>query len=70
MGQRLKLVTVFLFLGFGAGLIANFTFKYIIPWLAIVALPIVGIDWILSGIAGASVTVALVTAWAYASKSE
>ena len=67
MGERFKMIATFSVLGFVAGLVANFTGKYIIPWLATFVLPTIGIDWVLSGVAGAVITIGLVTAWAYVS---
>ncbi len=65
MGDRVKMILSFSVLGFVAGVIANFTGKYVIPWLSTFVLPAIGIDWILSGVAGAMITIGLVTAWAY-----
>lgn len=65
MNERLKMIAAFGALGFLAGIVANFTGKYVIPWLSTVIIPTIGIDWILSGVAGALITVGLVTAWAY-----
>jgi hypothetical protein len=67
MSDRLKMILTFAFLGFVAGIVANFTGKYVIPWLSQFVLPSVGIEWVLSGIAGALITIGLVTAWAYVS---
>ena len=70
MNERFKMVVTFAALGFVAGLVANFTGKYVIPWLSTFVLPTIGIDWILSGFAGALITIGLVTAWAYMSPGE
>jgi len=67
MGERIKMIGTFSLLGFFAGLIANATWKYVIPWLSTVVFPALGIEWVLSGIAGAFITLGLVTAWAYIS---
>ncbi len=67
MGERFKMIATFSILGFVAGLVANFTGKFVIPWLSTFVLPTIGIDWILSGVAGAVITIGLVTAWAYVS---
>ena len=67
MSERIKMIATFAFLGFVAGVVANFTGKYVIPWLSAIVLPNIGLDWILSGVAGALITVGLVTAWAYMS---
>lgn len=61
------MIATFGVLGFIAGIVANFTGKVIIPWLSVIVLPNIGLDWILSGVAGALITVGLVTAWAYMS---
>ncbi len=65
MGERLKMIVTFAVLGFVAGMVANFTGKFVIPWLSTFVLPAIGIDWVLSGVAGAMITIGLVTAWAY-----
>jgi len=70
MGDRLKMIVGFALLGFGAGLVANFTGKFVIPWLSTFVLPTIGVDWILSGVAGALITIGIVTAWAYMSGSK
>ncbi len=70
MGGRLKMIVTFAVLGFAAGIVANFTGKSVIPWLSTFVLPSIGIDWILSGFAGALITICIVTAWAYTSSSQ
>ncbi len=67
MSERIKMLVTFAILGFFAGVIANFSFKYVIPWLSNIVFPVIGLDWIFSGIAGAGLTILLVTAWAYLS---
>jgi len=67
MGERIKMIGTFAFLGFFAGIVANATWKYVIPWLSTVVFPTLGLEWIFSGIAGAFITLGLVTAWAYIS---
>ncbi|MDH5782363.1 MAG: hypothetical protein OEZ35_01670 [Candidatus Bathyarchaeota archaeon] len=69
MSERIKMLTTFAILGFFAGVIANFTYKYVIPWLSQIVLPVLGLEWIFSGLAGAALTILLVTAWAYLSGS-
>jgi hypothetical protein len=61
------MIATFASLGFVAGIVANFTGKFIIPWLSTFVLPTIGIDWILSGVAGALITIGLVSAYAYLS---
>lgn len=67
MSDRIRMLLTFGVLGFLAGVIANFTFKFVIPWLSQLVLPMIGLDWIFSGMAGAALTLLLVTAWAYLS---
>jgi len=69
MSERIKMLTTFAILGFFAGVIANFTYRYVIPWLSKLVLPVLGLEWIFSGLAGAALTIVLVTAWAYLSGS-
>lgn len=61
------MLTTFAILGFFAGMIANFSYKYVLPWLSQIVLPVLGLDWIFSGFAGAALTLLLMTAWAYLS---
>jgi hypothetical protein len=65
MGDRIRMFAMFGLLGFVAGIVANFTAKHIIPWLTSLVLPAIGLEWVLSGFAGAFLTVLLVTVWAY-----
>jgi hypothetical protein len=66
MNSRLKIFGVIALLGFLAGVIANITAVYLIPWMVSV-LPLLGgaTSFILSGFAGAILTVAIVSVWAY-----
>ncbi len=65
MGDRVRIFLMFGLLGFIAGLVANFTAKFVIPWLTTLVFPAIGLEWVLSGFAGAFLTVVLVTVWAY-----
>ena len=67
MSDRIKMLTTFAILGFFAGIIANFSYRYVLPWLNTIVLPMLGLDWIFSGFAGAALTLLLMTAWAYLS---
>jgi|GEM_PF-4271056 len=69
MNDRVRISLIFGLLGFVAGIIANFTAKYIIPWLSLVVFPQMALEWFLSGFAGAFLTVLMVTVWAYVSGS-
>jgi hypothetical protein len=65
MGDRLKIFGIVALLGFMAGVIAQLTADYIIPWLMTVLPALINIKWVVSGFAGACLTLVLVTAWAY-----
>jgi hypothetical protein len=62
----LKIFGLIALLGFVAGVIAQLTAVVIIPWLVAV-LPLLGgaTTYIISGFAGACLTVVLVGVWAY-----
>jgi len=66
MNDRLKIFGVIALLGFMAGVIAQLAATYFIPWM-ITILPILGgfSSFMISGVAGACLTVVLVGAWAY-----
>ncbi|MCS7115203.1 MAG: hypothetical protein RMJ15_10200 [Nitrososphaerota archaeon] len=70
MGERLKIFAFVAVLGFIAGVIADVTATYVIPAL-IALLPSLGVvtRYIISGLAGAFLTVVLVGIWAYFTKS-
>ncbi len=66
MSDRLRVFGIVALLGFMAGVIAQVTATYVIPWL-IAVLPLLGglTSFMISGVAGAILTVALVSVWAY-----
>ncbi len=66
MNSRLKIFGIIALLGFMAGIIAQLTAAVIIPWL-ITVLPLLGgaTTYLISGFAGACLTVVLVGVWAY-----
>ncbi len=64
MGDRFKVFALVALLGFMAGVIADLTSEYIIPALMSI-LPFFSARYILSGLAGACLTVVLVSIWAY-----
>jgi len=66
MGDRLKIFGIIALLGFMAGVIAQLAATYFIPWM-ISILPILGglSSFMISGLAGAILTLGLVGAWAY-----
>ncbi|MGD6806578.1 MAG: hypothetical protein ACQCN4_06430 [Candidatus Bathyarchaeia archaeon] len=66
MTSRLKVFGLIAILGFVAGVIAQLTATFFIPWMLEV-LPLLGgaTTYIISGVAGACLTVVLVSVWAY-----
>ena len=65
MGERLKIFGLVALLGFMAGVIAQLTADYLIPWLMEVIPALVQIRFLVSGFAGAVLTLALVSVWAH-----
>jgi len=65
MGDRVKVFGIVALLGFMAGVIAQLTADYVIPWLMTVLPALINIKWVVSGVAGACLTLVLITAWAY-----
>jgi hypothetical protein len=66
MTSRIKVFAIIALLGFLAGIIAQVTAAVIIPAI-VAALPSLGFlsSYIISGLAGACLTVVLVSIWAY-----
>jgi len=66
MSGRLRIFGIIALLGFVAGIIAQVTAVFFIPWL-ISVLPLLGgaTSFLISGFAGACLTVVLVSVWAY-----
>ncbi|MEM3629768.1 MAG: hypothetical protein QW667_06760 [Candidatus Bathyarchaeia archaeon] len=65
MGERLKVFALVAVLGFIAGVIADITAEYVIPALMAILPAFLNARFILSGLAGACLTVVLVSVWAY-----
>jgi uncharacterized membrane protein YeaQ/YmgE (transglycosylase-associated protein family) len=65
MNERFKVFGLVAILGFIAGVIADFTSEYIIPALMTILPAFLNARYILSGFAGACLTLALVSVWAY-----
>jgi hypothetical protein len=66
MNSRLKIFGLIALLGFVAGIIAQVTATLFIPWLITVLPSLAGAtSYLLSGFAGACLTVVIVGAWAY-----
>ncbi|MDI6847115.1 MAG: hypothetical protein QMD23_03175 [Candidatus Bathyarchaeia archaeon] len=65
MGERLKIFGLVALLGFMAGIIAQLTADYVIPALLTILPELVQIRFLVSGFAGACLTLVLVSVWAY-----
>lgn len=65
MGERLKIFGLVALLGFMAGVIAQLTADYVIPALLTILPELVQIRFLVSGFAGACLTLVLVSVWAY-----
>ena len=65
MDSRLKIFGIVALLGFMAGVLAQVTADYIIPWLMVVLPALINVKWVVSGFAGAALTLVLVSVWAY-----
>jgi len=71
MSSRLKIFGLIALLGFVAGIIAQVTAAYFIPWLISILPSLAGATtYLISGFAGACLTVVLVGAWAYMTRSK
>ena len=69
MAERLKVFVIVALLGFLAGIIAQLTADYVIPTLMVVLPQLVQIKFVISGFAGACLTLVLISVWAYVSGS-
>lgn len=69
MNDRLKVFGVIALLGFMAGVIAQLTADYVIPWLMAVLPALMQVRFVVSGLAGAVLTLVLVSVWAYFSRN-
>lgn len=70
MGERLKVFGIVALLGFMAGVIVQLTADYLIPWLMVVLPALVQVRFVVSGLAGAALTLVLVSLWAYFSGTQ
>ena len=69
MNERLKVFGIIALLGFMAGVIAQLTADYVIPWLMTVVPALMQIRFVVAGFAGAALTLVLVSIWAYFSQN-
>jgi preprotein translocase subunit SecD len=65
MGERLKIFVFVAILGFFAGVVADLSATYVIPALANVLPAFLNARFMLSGLAGACLTLVMVSIWAY-----
>jgi hypothetical protein len=65
LGERIKVFGLVAILGFMAGVIAQLTADYLLPALLRILPQLVQIRFVVSGFAGACLTLALVSIWAY-----
>ena len=65
MNDRFKIFALVAVLGFFAGVIADLTATYILPALMAIFPQILNARYLLSGLAGAFLTLVLVSIWAY-----
>jgi len=65
MGERIKVFVMVALLGFAAGVIAQLTADYLIPALITILPQLIQIRFLVSGFAGACLTLLLVSVWAY-----
>lgn len=70
MGERVKVFLLVAVLGFLAGIVAQLTGEYVLPWLAAVLPQLVQIKFLVSGVCGAFLTLGLVSIWAYVTQSK
>lgn len=69
MGERIKIFALVALLGFMAGVIAQVTADYVIPALLQILPQLIQIRFLVSGFAGAFLTLILVSVWAYVTGS-
>jgi hypothetical protein len=69
MAERLKIFVLVAILGFLAGVIAQLTADYVIPGLMVILPQLVQVRFLVSGFAGACLTLVLISVWAYVNGS-
>ena len=69
MAGRLKIFAFIALLGFIIGVIAELTAEYVLPKLLTILPGILRVRYVLSGFAGAVLTLIIVAIWAYATSS-
>ena len=69
MGERIKVFGLVAILGFFAGIIAELTAEYVIPMLVEILPAFLTMRYVISGVAGACLTLVLVSIWAYMTRT-
>jgi hypothetical protein len=69
MSERIRILGMFAILGFVAGVIANFTYHYVLPVIFTIFPEILSVEWVISGFAGAILTLCVLLVWVYLSQS-
>jgi len=65
LGERIKVFGLVAILGFMSGVIAQLTADYLLPWVLEILPQLVQMRFLVSGFAGACLTLGLVSIWAY-----
>jgi len=66
MSERIKILGIFAILGFAAGILANLAYHTVLPMILVI-LPQIQAEAILSGFAGALLTMLVLVLWSYLS---
>jgi hypothetical protein len=69
MGERLKIFVFVAILGFLAGVIAQLAADYVIPGLMVILPQLIQVRFLVTGFAGACLTLVLISVWAYVTRS-
>ena len=67
MSERIKILGIFAILGFVAGILANFAYHTVLPTILAIFPEMLQAEWMLSGLAGALLTMIVLVLWAYLS---
>jgi len=67
MSERIKILGIFAILGFMAGILANFAYHTVLPTILAIFPEMLQAEWMLSGFAGALLTMIVLVLWAYLS---
>ena len=70
MSERIKVLGTFALLGFVAGIAANLLYHTAWPWLLKAFPTILQVEWMVSGLVGALLTIIMLVLWVYLSRSQ